>query len=60
MEKRAEKVEYNIWEMREIAKVDKTEIEKLALRLASLNQQFIGDLKSLENRVDTINSGQSP
>jgi hypothetical protein len=35
-------------------------MEKLAQRLASLNQQFISDFKSLERRVDTIDRGQSP
>jgi hypothetical protein len=35
-------------------------MEKLAQRLASLNQQFIGDFKSLEKQVDMINSEQSP
>lgn len=60
LEKRAEKIEYNMWEMREIGKGEKQEAERLTQRLTEVGQQLKMDAKLLEQRVDQLQSGQSP
>ena len=49
-----------MWEMREIGKGEKQEAERLTQRLTEVGQQLKMDAKLLEQRVDQLQSGQSP